>query len=224
MSSGIRTRSRVAVAALAALLAIAVAFGGSPTVARAELEGDNFRSDAWHVSLTTPRNWQASDQSSYPNILVLMVAASPRGKMLLSAERLDRVRDAETYARNTAAILAKLGFQVGAPRAHPTGAFWLEYDNGKAFLRQAFVVADGYGYSLTLSADDVHGRTQHLRAFDATLRSLRPDRQSGRDAPPRPADGKTPTTPATPPPPPKPSVAPKRTAPPPPGGSGATAP
>jgi hypothetical protein len=189
MHSGAWLRSRTVAAALAALLAAL-----SPTLARAELEGDSFRSDVWHVSLTTPRNWQASDQSSYPNILVLMVSASPRGKMLLSAERLDRVRDAETYARNTAAVLAKLGFTVGVPRAHPTGAFWLEYDNGKAFLRQAFVVAGGYGYSLTLSADDVHGRTQHLRAFDATLRSLRPDRIAAPPAPP---------APGTPPAPPK---------------------
>jgi hypothetical protein len=188
-------RSRIAAAALTALLVAA------PLVAPAiaELDGDRFRSDTWRVSLTTPRNWQASEQSSYPNILVLMVASNPRGKMLLSAERLEGVRDADTYARNTAAILAKLGFQVGAPRAHPTGAFWLEYDNGKAFLRQAFVVADGYGYALTLSADSVHGRTQHLRAFDATLRSLRPDRQGSREGPVRPADGEAKPDSAAPP-------------------------
>jgi hypothetical protein len=218
MHPGACSRSRTVAAALAAILV----GGASPTVARADLEGDKFRSDPWHVSLTTPRNWQASDQSSYPNILVLMVATSPRGKMLLSAERLDRVRDAETYARNTAAILGKLGFTVGVPRAHPTGAFWLEYDNGKAFLRQAFVVADGYGYSLTLSADDVHGRTQHLRAFDATLRSLRPDRlgPTAPAVPPSPPGTPPGTPPKAEPEPDKPVTTPEAAAP----KSGATTP
>jgi hypothetical protein len=125
-----------------------------------------------------------SRQSSYPNLLVSLVHSRPYGKMLLSAERLpadeyvDGGRRATQppslrYAKATAALLATLGFTVTEPRPHSSGAFWIEYTDGKAHLRQAFVVAGELGYSLVLSARTEKERNAHIRAFDATLRSLR---------------------------------------------------
>src|SRR5687767_11852553 len=86
-------RARFSVGACAVAAAVSLLVAGPLQVA-AELEGDRFRSDVWRVSLTTPRNWQSSEQSSYPNLLLRMIRSSPRGQMLLSAERLPVTADA----------------------------------------------------------------------------------------------------------------------------------
>jgi hypothetical protein len=99
--------------------------------------------------------------------------------MLFSAEPLVDVTDAQTYATQTVAHLEKLGFTVRAPQLHSaTGAYWMDFDDGKQFLRQALLVPSqlGIGYALTLSAPDASTRGQLLRAFDYTLRSIVPVR------------------------------------------------
>ena len=138
---------------------------------------------AWKVALSAPPNWRVDRASPYPNILVALVRSRPQGKMLLSAERLpaseydDAGRTSEPpslrYCRATAKILTAVGFTVSEPRPHSSGAFWIDYTDGKAYLRQAFVVADYRGFSLVLSAHGEKERSAQLRAFDATLRSLR---------------------------------------------------
>jgi hypothetical protein len=172
----------VGLAALTALTALVLA---PRAIARAEIDGDRFRSTEWRVTMTTPRNWQITDQTSYPNILLWMVRHNPPGTMLLSAERIAADLDAQAYATATIAILEAMGFEVRSPQLHgATGAYWVDFDNGAVFLRQAFLVTGGLGYALTLSAPDARGRTQHLRSFDQALRSIRPDR--GREAPAEP--------------------------------------
>ena len=171
-------RVATALAAFIAICAIALPFS-SP----AEVDGDRFRSAEWRVRMTAPKNWQISEQTSYPNVLLWMVRRNPRGKMLLSAEKQPDKTDSLEYATRTAKVLEALGFTVRQPQHHSaTGAYWIDFDNcpapdngceGKMFLRQAFLVANGNGYALTLSAPDARTRGKHLRAFDYALRSIR---------------------------------------------------
>ncbi|HTM22800.1 MAG TPA: hypothetical protein VL172_19895, partial [Kofleriaceae bacterium] len=149
--------------------------------AGADIDGDQFSSSGWQVSIRAPKNWQLTEQTSYPNILLWMTRKNPDGRMLLSAEAHVSAADAEEYAKVTAGVLTKLKFTVRTAQRHAaTGAWWFDFDNcgdnptcaGKVFLRQAFLVENGVGYSLTLAAPDARTRGMHLRAFDAALRSL----------------------------------------------------
>jgi hypothetical protein len=165
-------------------------FAGS---ARADIDGDRFESETWRVSMKAPKNWQLTETTSYPSILLWMVRRTPDGKMLLSAEKLDASMDALAYAKATSTLLEKRGFRVRAPQLHAsTGAYLIDFDNEKTFLRQALLVTNGVGYALTLSAKDTRTRSQHLRAFDYALRKIRPMRKSSKDeeAPPGSADNK----------------------------------
>ena len=170
--------------------------------ALADIDGAEFQSSEWRVKMTAPKNWQVTEQSSYPNVLLWMVRHAPNGKMLLSAERVAEGDDALSYANRTSELLEKMGFTMRAPQLHSaTGAYWVDFDNGRVYLRQAFVVTNGIGYALTLSAPDGRTRSQHLRAFDYSLRSIRPMR--ARDAAPSGDDeAKSEPEPETPPDPP----------------------
>jgi hypothetical protein len=161
--------------AIAALFALHIGLNS----ARADLAGSTFESEEWRVSLTGPKGWKLSDDTSYPSILLWMVHRRPDARMLFSAELLVDVKDAQAYANRTAERLKKLGFNVRAPQLHSaTGAYWMDFDDGKHFLRQALLVPGqlGIGYSLTLSAPEMRARGQLLRAFDDTLRSIVPVR------------------------------------------------
>jgi hypothetical protein len=156
------------------LATAAFALLGAASPARADVNGDTFVSTAWRVRLTAPRGWQISERSSYPNVLLWMMRRSPRGRMLLSAEHLPPGQTVMAYAERTAGKLERLGFRVRAPQLHSsTGAYWIDADNGTSFLRQAFLVAGGTGYTLTLASESNRIRSQHLRGFDSALRTLR---------------------------------------------------
>ena len=145
-------------------------------MAHADLDGEIYKSDEWRVSLESPKGWQLSEDSSYPSILLWMTHRMPDARMLFAAEILDAKMDSQSYAAATAKKLEKLGFRVRAPQLHSaTGGYWMDFDNGQSFLRQAVLVpADSdTGYSLTLSASDNRTRGQLLRAFDLSLRSIR---------------------------------------------------
>lgn len=176
-SGGSRYVDRVrSLIAASLVLALGVVLG-SARPAAAEVVDDEYSSQDWGVSITAPKNWQLAEQTSYPNILLWAVRTNPRGRMLLSAERVEAKVDAIAYATQTSKALETLGFSVRPPQLHaPTGAYWVDFDNGVTFLRQAFVVANGIGYAITLSADDARTRNQHLRAFDYFLRRLSPKR------------------------------------------------
>jgi hypothetical protein len=173
--------------------------------ARADIDGDRYTSSEWRVRMTAPKNWQVTEQTSYPNVLLWMVRHAPDGKMLLSAERVKEGEDANDYATRTSSLLAKLGFTLRAPQLHAgTGAYWIDFDNGTVSLRQAFLVVDGIGYTLTLAAGDGRTRSAHLRAFDTALRSIRPIRAS--DPASEPDDGGDSEAPPAPAAEPKPSA------------------
>jgi len=145
-------------------------------LAHADLDGEIYKSNEWRVSLESPKGWQLSEDSSYPSILLWMTHRRPDARMLFAAEILETELDSQSYALATSKKLEKLGFRVRAPQLHSaTGAYWMDFDNGKSFLRQAVLVpADsGTGYSLTLSTNDNRTRGKLLRAFDLSLRSIR---------------------------------------------------
>jgi hypothetical protein len=147
-------------------------------ISSADIDNSEFESAGWRVRMSAPKNWQLTEQTSYPNVLLWMVRHGPDGKMLLSAEEVSTGDDALGYANRTSTLLEKMGFTMRAPQLHSaTGAYWIDFDNGRVYLRQAFIVANSIGYALTLSASDSRTRSQHLRAFDYALRSIRPIRK-----------------------------------------------
>jgi hypothetical protein len=164
-----------------ARLLLIISLSSLSGLARADLDGEIYKSDEWRVSLESPNGWQLSEDSSYPSILLWMTHRRPDARMLFAAEILETDLDSQSYAIATSKKLEKLGFRVRAPQLHSaTGAYWMDFDNGKSFLRQAVLVpADtNTGYSLTLSVSDNRTRGQLLRAFDLSLRSIRHKRES----------------------------------------------
>lgn len=155
------------------LLAAIACLACAASVARADIEGDRFVSPTWRVRITAPKNWQLTDKTAYPSVLLRMVRRAPEGKILLTAERVPAGTDALTYASKTIELLRGMEFNVRAPQLHSsTGAYYVDAQRPGAFLRQAYLVAGGFGYSLTLAAPDHRTRTQHLRAFEFALRSI----------------------------------------------------
>ena len=138
---------------------------------------------------------QRSDlRYQYSSILLWMHRRSPGGKMLLAAEKLEQPMNSLEYANKTRELLGKLGFEARTPQLHAaTGAYWLEFNNDKRFLRQAVLVSGQIGYSLTLSATTSRDRSSHLRAFDFALRSIRIDREKTSPGPDSPGDSDDPS-------------------------------
>jgi hypothetical protein len=153
-------------------LAMAVAMS---TPARADIDGDLFTRTvfSYEVQLVTPKNWIPSEERSYPSIILWLTRREPPGRMVLSAERIDRRESSLAYAERTRSLLRTLGYRVRRPRLHAqTGAYWIDFDHEGTYLRQAFLVVGDVGFALTLSANDSRTRGQHLRSFDAALRTL----------------------------------------------------
>lgn len=157
-------------------LAAAVAvIAATATAGLAEIQGDQFESSKWRVAMTAPVNWQLTEQTAYPSLLLRLERRDPRGLMLLGAEKVAAGTSTKDYVEGVRERLGELRFEVRAAQLHTTtGAAIIDFDNGTAFLRQALLVKGTIAYSLTLSAADARTRGSHLRAFDAALRSIRP--------------------------------------------------
>ncbi len=167
-----------------ALLIAALVIAGS-SLSQADLREGVFQSKVWKVKLSPPRGWQASDHSTYPGVLLWMLHQPTQSRMLFAAEKIlpsmKHAKSAQDYATHTAVQLQALGYVVRAPQLHSaTGAFWMDFNDGKHFLRQAVLVPDGsdVGYSLSLSTSDPKTRSSLLRVFDHTLRSVKPRRDA----------------------------------------------
>ncbi|HEY4238668.1 MAG TPA: hypothetical protein VGM88_02590 [Kofleriaceae bacterium] len=184
--------------------AIALVIGGAVTAflveeSRADLDGQVFTSRADSLRLVVPRGWRASDQASYPGVILWMMRSSPAGTMMLTGEdlthalycswpvqcRTEREALSTRYACALREKLAAQRFKVGPiePGPRETDAqglpiVWFEYDDGKRFLRQAVAVgAEGTtdtqrAISLVLTASSSTDRTTHVRAFEQALRSI----------------------------------------------------
>lgn len=173
------TAASVRRGARAVSFALALVLISWTTVALAQVETRRVESKSWRIRITAPEDWRISAQGSYPRVVVWMYRSNPVGTMLLTAERAAAIPGAELqssiqYAQATVEQLQALGYSIETtPQMHAaTQASWIEFDDGKTFFRQASLVLGDTAYALTLSAPDRRARAQHLRAFDAALRSM----------------------------------------------------
>ena len=165
----------------------------------AELEQQLYTSRSDRLRFVVPRGWRATDQPSYPGLLLWMVRVDPPNQtsnMVLTAQAFTREvycswpvtcrtnRDATLAEKLACALGQKLQtrrIRVGQIQAGPKEneaaglpSVWLEYDDGKQFFRHALAVSEDRVVSLVLTASSNEGRAQHARAFEQALRTLRP--------------------------------------------------
>ncbi|MBA3457766.1 MAG: hypothetical protein H0T42_32085 [Deltaproteobacteria bacterium] len=184
-----------AASALALLGAIAaIVVGIRVRDSSAELENQVFTSRADRLRLVIPRGWRATDQPSYPGLLLWMMRSQPEGQIVLTAEAFTRElycswpiacrTSPESLASKYAcALRSKLSVQrmrVGPVQPGPRDneisglpSVWFEYDDGKRFLRQAVALGPDRAVSLVLATPTNEGRAAHVRPFEQALRTLR---------------------------------------------------
>jgi hypothetical protein len=191
-----RLRRLIVPLALVGALAIVVgiAVPGAVPDSAADLENAVFTSRADEVRLLVPRGWRASEQPSYPGLLLWMARSQPQGQIELTAEAFTRElycswpvpcrtsHDDNLSAKYACALrtkLAALKMKVGPIEAGPKDnelaglpSVWFEYDDGKHFQRQAIALSSDRAFSLVLSAPTSDARATHTRAFEQTLRTL----------------------------------------------------
>jgi hypothetical protein len=157
--------------------------------------GGIFSSRAHRLRIVVPRGWRATDQPSYPGLLLWMLRSQPEGKMVLTAEPFTR----QVYcswpvdcrsspdslpSKYACALRRKLEGQrlhVGPTQAGPkeneqagVPSVWFELDDGHDFIRQAVAVREDRLISLVLSTPSAEARNAHVRYFEQALRTLRP--------------------------------------------------
>jgi hypothetical protein len=190
--------SRVFAALIAFVLLCAMAIGVGILVggdAHADLENSVFTSRANRLRMVVPRGWRATDQPSYPGLLLWMLRSQPPGQIVLTAEAFTREQYcswpiacrtspeslSSKYACALRARLVGQRMQVGPVQAGPKDneaaglpSVWFEYDDGKRFLRQAVAVGGDRIVTLVLSTPTNDARASHVRPFEQALRTLRP--------------------------------------------------
>ena len=159
----------------------------------AELENLVFTSRADRLRLIVPRNWRASDQPSYPGLLLWMASSKPPAQMQLTSEAFTRALYCSwpiacrtshdgLPAKYACALRVQLEAQrlrIGPVQAGPKDneaaglpSVWFEYDDGKHFLRHAIAFSADRAVGLVLSSPTSEGRATHTRAFEQALRTL----------------------------------------------------
>ena len=182
------------VLAIGVLVLIALAIGTSSTV-EAELENSIFSTRTHKVRIVVPRGWRATDQPSYPGMLLWMMRSRPEGKMVLTAEPFTRTvycswppecRASSDPLPTKLACALRQKYQAQRIRVGPVQAgpkenqesglssVWFELDDGKQYLRQAIALSEDRVVSLTLTTQSAEARSAHVRAFEQALRTLRP--------------------------------------------------
>ncbi len=176
-------------------LAIAVVVVVTASLASADLENSVYTSKTDKLRLVVPRGWRATDEPSYPGLLLWMMRSEPEGRIVLTSEPFTRdvycswpVRCQMSHdslpAKAACALGSKLAGQrvrvgpvQGGPKENEDAGLpsvWFEYDDGKHFLRQALAIDEDRVVSLVLSAPTAEARNAHVRAFEQALRTLRP--------------------------------------------------
>ncbi len=194
-------------AATALVIATAIASGVALKSANAELENHVFVSRADRIRVVVPRGWRESDAPSYPGLLLWL--RRPEATIALTGEALTHdlycswpvtcrtSRELGTMEGKLAcALRAKLGNErmklgpvQGGPKENEDAGLpsvWFDYDDGKHFMRQAVALDEDRVFSLVLSASTAEGRNGQIRAFEQTLRTLRPLTSDEVVAPPAP--------------------------------------
>jgi hypothetical protein len=192
-------RLRRAAFPLALAVALAVAVGALVEDSAAELDNAVFTSREARLRLIVPRGWRASEQTSYPGLVLWMAHIDPPGQtpvpgqLQLTVERFTRElfcswprscqASRETlpsrYACALRAALEAKRLRVEAIQAGPKeneaaglASIWFDYDDGQHFLRQAIAFSPDYAISLVLSTPTRQTRATHGRAFEQALRTL----------------------------------------------------
>ncbi len=214
---------RLAAALVGAALAVAIALVATRT-GDAEIEGTTFTSTTDNVRVTLPKGWRASDQPSYPGVILRINRTRPRGTILLAVDPWPAPIDPECKNRPTTTEgatpqvyppemqvacvqqkrLAALGFDV-TPIKEATRP-WFDYQSTGHALRQGIAVLGHAIFTLVLATDTAGSRAQHARTFDSMLRSIRlleePSASGDGGAPatqPTASDGGAPATQPSPP-------------------------
>jgi hypothetical protein len=178
---------------LALAAALAVVVGALVQDSAADLDAAVFTSREARLRLIVPRYWRASEQTSYPGLVLWMARSDPPGQLQLTVERFTRElfcswpRSCQAsreslpsrYACALRATLEAKRLRVEAIQAGPKeneeaglASVWFDYDDGKHFLRQAIAFSPDYAISLVLSTPTRETRTTHARAFEQALRTL----------------------------------------------------
>jgi hypothetical protein len=187
------------VLALAAA-AIALAVVEQPR-AIADLENQVYTSKPDQLRMVVPRGWRATDQPSYPGLLLWMMHSQPDAHVVLTAEAFTRKQycswpiacrtshDAlptklacalraqlEAAARQTGQPIHVGPTQAGPKENEAAGmpSVWFEYDDGKRYFRQAVALTEDRTVSLLLATSSLEARAGYVRAFEMALRTLRP--------------------------------------------------
>jgi len=195
----------------ASLLVLALAIAVD---ARADLENQVYTSKADQLEIVVPRGWRATDQPTYPGILLSMMHDAPDAHIVLTAEPFTRkaycgwplacrtshdalpVKLACALTKQLAGPKQDGGFEmhVGATQAGPREneanglpTVWFEYDDGHHFFRQAVALTEDRVVTLLLSTASADARTSYVRAFEQALRTLKPlEQQEAPEAAPPP--------------------------------------
>jgi len=185
-------RLRRAAFPLALVAALALAAAIVVEESAAELESQVFTSRTDRLRMIVPRGWRASDQPSYPGVLLWMAPNQSQGQIELTAEAFTRdlycswpvicrSRDGlpSKYACALRQKLQAQRLRVGPDQAGPKDnetaglqSIWFEYDDGRHFLRHAVAFSSDRAISLVLSAPTSQARAAHTRAFEQALRTL----------------------------------------------------
>lgn len=181
--------------ALAVIVVGAIAFALRSSEVGAELDNQVFTSKPDGLRIVVPRYWRATDQPSYPGVLLWMLRSEPEGRIALTAEPFThelycswpvtcRASHDGLAAKFACALRQRLqtqnmklgGVQAGPKDNEAAGmpSVWFEYDDGKHFLRQAVAITGDRAVSLVLSASTLDARASLSRPFDQALRTLRP--------------------------------------------------
>jgi hypothetical protein len=187
-------RALLPLAALVSIAGVAVIVVGDSA---ADLDNASFTSRTERLRLVVPRGWRASEQPSYPGVLLWMgmPRGAPQGQIVLTGEAFTRELycawppacrtghdgPAGMYACALRTKLAEQRMKVGPIQAGPKDndlagvpSVWFDYDDGKHFLRQAVAFSGDRAISLVLSTPTSEARATHVRAFEQALRTLRP--------------------------------------------------
>lgn len=189
------------------VIASAIAGGLALRSANAELEDHVFTSRADRIRIVVPRGWRESDAPTYPGLLLWMMR--PQATIVLTGEELTRdlycswpvacrtSHEFDTMQGKLACALRQQltheRMRVGPVQSGPkeneasgVPSVWFDYDDGKHFMRQAVALGDSRVFSLVLSASTAEVRNGQIRAFEQTLRTLRPLTADELGAPPAP--------------------------------------
>ncbi len=171
-------RSSVLVAIVVGALTVAPTF--APPAA-ADIDGENFTSEAHGIRATLPAGWRVTESSGYPRTLVWLRRSRPRVRIALTIDPIasDCRGGAAFCSREPAAAAAALrahlvaaGFEITAQEQTRTPE--LEYRIGRSYLRHAVIIVGDSLVSVILAADSPQDRAAVARTFDRITQSVRP--------------------------------------------------